>query len=542
MPGEPVGIIGAQSLGEPATQMTLNTVHGAGVSEKSNVIRGVPRLKEILGVTGNMKQPSLVVVPAARHRTDKAGVEALGKRLAQTRLSDIIVRSEIVYEPADARRLPDMRYEGVYDVLAALEDRGAGDDGESDDDEGGSSSTEPRAASWRLNLSLDPYLMARHDVDVLDVYRAVNAKYPPGKGVAGIAITFSDAAADAQHIALSIRIPTEGDGDESDDDDEDERDAGTAGNNGAGVASNATAATKKKRKTKTRKKKTTRKKRRGKRGGGVKDQDILMYLQKFEHDLVSKLSIGGVPGILGGNIRELVTLSPAQRIRAGLRHGDADWDKTHYVIDTRGTNLLTVLGEEGVDASRTTSNDIREVNAVLGIEACRATIINEFREVVEGADAYVNDHHLMLLADCMTRPGYTVSVDRFGINKDRDSKSVLNRASFEETPLKLLEAAVFGEVDNMRGVSASVMFGQPVRVGTGMTDVVVAEAGIAPPEPSGPGVAAEYAAAAHGRPGATPAAPGAGTHGGDDGDGGDANGVANGVAYTPGTWSRHIRP
>jgi len=45
-PGEMVGALAAQSLGEPATQMTLNTFHFAGVSSK-NVNLGVPRLKVI---------------------------------------------------------------------------------------------------------------------------------------------------------------------------------------------------------------------------------------------------------------------------------------------------------------------------------------------------------------------------------------------------------------------------------------------------------------------------------------------------------------
>ena len=48
-PGEMVGMISAaQSIGEPTTQMTLNTFHFAGVASKSNVTRGVPRIEEIL--------------------------------------------------------------------------------------------------------------------------------------------------------------------------------------------------------------------------------------------------------------------------------------------------------------------------------------------------------------------------------------------------------------------------------------------------------------------------------------------------------------
>ncbi len=64
-----VGALGAMSLGEPATQMTLNTFHYAGVSAK-NVTLGVPRLKEIINVSKNPKTPSLTVFlkPAAARR------------------------------------------------------------------------------------------------------------------------------------------------------------------------------------------------------------------------------------------------------------------------------------------------------------------------------------------------------------------------------------------------------------------------------------------------------------------------------------------
>ena len=56
-PGEMCGTL---TISEPATQMTLNTFHYAGVSSK-NVTLGVPHLKEIINVTTNIKTPSLSV-------------------------------------------------------------------------------------------------------------------------------------------------------------------------------------------------------------------------------------------------------------------------------------------------------------------------------------------------------------------------------------------------------------------------------------------------------------------------------------------------
>ena len=60
-PGEMVGMIAAQSIGEPTTQLTLNTFHFAGVASKSNVTKGVPRVEEILSLTPNLKRPALTI-------------------------------------------------------------------------------------------------------------------------------------------------------------------------------------------------------------------------------------------------------------------------------------------------------------------------------------------------------------------------------------------------------------------------------------------------------------------------------------------------
>ena len=65
-PGEMVGTVAAQSIGEPTTQMTLNTFHYAGVSAK-NVTLGVPRLTEIMNIAKNIKTPSLEVWCCTHH-------------------------------------------------------------------------------------------------------------------------------------------------------------------------------------------------------------------------------------------------------------------------------------------------------------------------------------------------------------------------------------------------------------------------------------------------------------------------------------------
>ncbi|KAJ1505379.1 DNA-directed RNA polymerase II subunit rpb1 [Coelomomyces lativittatus] len=97
-PGEMVGIIAAQSIGEPATQMTLNTFHYAGFGSK-NVTLGVPRLKEIINVSTNIKTPSLLVYlePPIAKSVDEA--KRIQSELEYTTLKKVTLATEIHYDP-----------------------------------------------------------------------------------------------------------------------------------------------------------------------------------------------------------------------------------------------------------------------------------------------------------------------------------------------------------------------------------------------------------------------------------------------------------
>lgn len=97
-PGEMCGTLAAQSIGEPATQMTLNTFHYAGVSSK-NVTLGVPRLKEIINVAVNIKTPSLTVFLASEVARDAMRAKAVQTDLAYTTLRTVTSAVEIHYDP-----------------------------------------------------------------------------------------------------------------------------------------------------------------------------------------------------------------------------------------------------------------------------------------------------------------------------------------------------------------------------------------------------------------------------------------------------------
>ena len=98
-PGETVGALAAQSIGEPATQMTLNTFHYAGVSSK-NVTLGVPRLKEIINVSKKPKTPSLTVYLKESSRNDSEAAKAVQAVLEHTTLRTGTTMTEIWYDPS----------------------------------------------------------------------------------------------------------------------------------------------------------------------------------------------------------------------------------------------------------------------------------------------------------------------------------------------------------------------------------------------------------------------------------------------------------
>ncbi|UTX42719.1 DNA-directed RNA polymerase II subunit RPB1 [Encephalitozoon hellem] len=96
-PNEMVGTLAAQSVGEPATQMTLNTFHLAGVS--STVTMGVPRLKEIFNVTKNLKTPSMKIYLDKDHCKTIESAKAIQNEIECLCVKDLCLSSEIYYDP-----------------------------------------------------------------------------------------------------------------------------------------------------------------------------------------------------------------------------------------------------------------------------------------------------------------------------------------------------------------------------------------------------------------------------------------------------------
>jgi DNA-directed RNA polymerase II subunit RPB1 len=382
--GEMVGTLAAQSIGEPTTQLTLNTFHSAGTA-KANATAGVPRIIELLSASPNPKNPSNTIYLDTSISTSLNDTIAKQKEVQKTTLRDITKSVRIYYDPNPLSSNTSVQED--RDILASYEKfsitQGAN-----------------CASPWIMRLELDSFEMKKRNIidmtliqtkiqnnKILRVFDCIHSDTnTPGKII--MRITFGS---DVVKNALSLRFI------------EDKLlDTILTGVDGIGR----------------------------------------VYVRKINDELVYDEKIGGyvIP-------------------------------QTHYVLDAEGSNLLDLATIPGVDPYRSFSNHIHEILDIFGIETVRVMLYEEFKEVFESEP--VNYHHMITLVDNMTFLGRIMEANRFGMNKGENG--VLARSSFEETARILFNAALSADYDNMKGVSANIMFGQKPPCGTGFVDILVDE-------------------------------------------------------------------
>ena len=161
-------------------------------------------------------------------------------------------------------------------------------------------------------------------------------------------------------------------------------------------------------------------------------------------NILSSLHIKGIPGIKKAMIVD---------------------SQEEIFIRTEGTNLVEVRKNTNIDPERVFTNDIKEIEKVLGIEAARNSILRELGMVMSMQGMAIDVRHLMIMADAMTMYGQVKSVGRHGLSGQKIG--VLARAAYEETIKHLVNASVIGEEDNLVGVTENIIIGQIIPVGTG---------------------------------------------------------------------------
>ena len=403
-PGEMVGVIAGQSIGEPTTQLTLNTFHLSGVSSKSNVTRGVPRIEEILRLTKNPKNPSLTVYlnPIDQLDTDKAS--QYSNMLEHTKLVDVVKSIQICFDPSDKNtNLLDDKdtLEQFYEFEQMIDECVEEDDIQQDQTK----------SKWIIRIEMDTETLLDKNITMDDIHFAITNSHGDD-----ISCVYSDYNSD--NLVFRIRL-------------------------------NEKLLTK------------------GKKLRGVSDtldqSDDIYMLRIFQENLLNNIVLRGINGItnvLPRKLQNSVVKDDGKYVRKDI-----------WIMDTTGSNLMEVLALDFIDSSRTFGNDIKEAFDVLGIEAARQIIYNEFVEVMEFSDVYINYHHLSLLCDRMTSTENMVSIFRSGILND--DIGPISKSTFEVHTEVLLNASRHADFDHMRGVSANVMMGQMGVFGTGSFQVVL---------------------------------------------------------------------
>jgi DNA-directed RNA polymerase II subunit RPB1 len=415
-PGEMVGMIAAQSIGEPTTQMTLNTFHFAGVASKSNVTRGLPRIEEILSLSENTKNPSCTVYLFPNEEQDQENAKNMMHKLEHTKLRSIVDTVKICFDPDDLNTLieEDTEIMEQYREFESLMEDCNGErsaEGESEEAVAEAAAVDADSKSkWIIRLTFNVEEMLDRNLTMDDVHFAIKNAYRDQ-----VSCVFSDYNSDK--LVFRLRLTN--------------------------VLNS--------------KKKTVVKQ------NPLDQSDEIYLLKTFQNALLDNLILRGI-----SNIDKVIP----RKIIDSLIQVDGNYIKKEtWVVDTVGTNLMDLLSLDYIDTTRTYTTDIQEIYRVMGVEAARQSIMNEISEVIEFDSTYINYHHLSVLCDRMTCNDKLVSIFRHGINGD--DIGPIAKASFEETPEMFLKAARHGILDTMRGVSANVMCGQEGYFGTSAFQVML---------------------------------------------------------------------
>ncbi|KAI0205803.1 hypothetical protein F4808DRAFT_245148 [Astrocystis sublimbata] len=490
-PGEAVGIVAGQSVGEPSTQMTLNTFHLAGHSAK-NVTLGIPRLREILMTASNhISTPSMTlllhpelsekegetfakaisVLPIA-HVVDEVTVKervgkGLGHRLAKMfdvyikffsckeyteayaiTTSDVLnsvekkllpllerlVKKEIKSKLAkESAAVPEVgTSSGTIEMAAPNAESGPRDDDDDDDDEQDDDATNDKQ---RANRAQAVSYGANDDEDD-EIQRRLEREASPVED-----------EEDHEDEGFGGSPPASGDEDEE-----------------MGDKSQVNRGREERIKEKT--PTVSRFACDEAMGEWVDftleyDSNIPKVLMlSIVQDAVRKALIQQIHGIrsciyvAGEKVKDIYTGEEAER----------------NVIHTDGVNLEAMQKYgEFINPNTIKTNDIAAVLRVYGVEAARQSIMLELGGVFGGHGISVDNRHLNLIADYMTRNGSFTPFNRNGL---KGNVSPFTKMSFETTLSFLKDALLDGDWDDLTTPSSRIVMGRLGKIGTGAFDIL----------------------------------------------------------------------
>ena len=516
--GEAVGVVAAQSVGEPSTQMTLNTFHLAGHSAK-NVTLGIPRLREIV-----MTASAKISTPTMTLRLNSELKEEEGHKFAKaiSRLS----LAELIDEITVAEKIGSSDgYERakIYDVVIKFYPK------EDYEDE---YAIRVQDVARTLKREFIPLLEKLIKLELRKKQResslTANSASVPDIGVS------IGQVEEARTNSNSARRAADGedDGLEDEDDDRDPDDAkhgrerqaeayddpedeeediaassddDDEGDNTADKSEKA-----KKSKSKAKRKLPQNQRELNPDDSGDDSDSSLSSSSESDNDKLlgdsqhlTSFKFRKSPGTsckftltYDSNTSKIILLPILERCARnsiiqsipGLTTCEATMEKTgerdpktqdeikKCVITTAGVNLLAMRDyQDQIQPHSISTNSIHDMLIHYGVEAARATIVREMDTVFSGHSISVDLRHLGLIADSMTQSGSYKAFNRMGVVKEQGSPFA--KMSFETVMGFLREAVLDGEIDDLKGPSSRIVMGEHVKSGTGAFDLFVPVAG-----------------------------------------------------------------
>ncbi|KAG9388783.1 DNA-directed RNA polymerase [Pyrenophora tritici-repentis] len=454
-PGEAVGVVAGQSIGEPSTQMTLNTFHLAGHSAK-NVTLGIPRLREIvMTASANISTPSMQLYP--HPELSKEECEKFAKSITRLPLS------------------------AVLDKVTVTETFGTG-------------THYSQARSYKIRLDFYPMneYTKEYAIKVRDVAESIEKKFCPRLHKEIRKDLKKKGENKSLSTANSASVPNIGQtagrsGEQTVDEDEDSFPAGLEGGSADEDSDDGEGDND-----------TTQAKARNRRGDSVsyeepEEEEQAATAELDKEDQINNADIFGFKfdDRKGAFCEITFEFSAAKPKLLMLHHVEeaANFATIHVipgitaaqfsakskdvpenVINTEGSNLIA-MREYGhiIDVNRTLTNDIAAMLRIYGVEAGRATIVREMHNVFSGHGISVDHRHLNLIADTMTKGGGFTPFSRIGL---KGNVSPFMKMSFETTVGFLKDAVLERDWDELKNPSARIVVGRLGGIGTGAFDVL----------------------------------------------------------------------
>lgn len=508
-PGEPVGIIAAQSVGEPSTQMTLNTFHHAG-SSSAHVTLGIPRLRELLMTASKYPKTPSMTLPILQS-AGKAGADKVTLMLNEVELMDLLTAIEIENKHVTfAEELG-----GIPIVLVSLK----------------LSLHKPELYESALGFSFD-HLLKIVETDFQDAFVTLLKKH-----VARAATSTDEGVASLMEVAGAIRpnyVSFDSEGKESTlydretgtnkNGEEKDRETNEAENDlrektdelddkqSKGDDSDSENSDSSSSSTDSLERSESLREGTPSDLEGVSNGTSIQECEqpspkldgeqsevrsnfdnaKFETSVVSGIGPlcepegsedGGsielkwiIPVCIAGRIR-LTEIVEEVAKNVKLVHVDnitkcfLESKDDGFSVVTEGSNLSAIfsLGNNLIDFDRLKTNDMFGILNTYGVEALREALIEEFCKVFKVYGIPVNLRHLMLIADYMTFFGGYRGFNRKGI---QDSPSTFQKITFETSSRFLADATLFGIHDPIANPSSAIAVGATYSGGTGGVDLL----------------------------------------------------------------------